>query len=50
MSQERMVARGPELGRWLLVGALLLVGLALFFMYAPGSEPPAPPTTAHEAP
>jgi hypothetical protein len=50
MSQERTVARGPELGRWLLVGALLLVGLALFFIYAPGSEPPAPPTTAHEGP
>ena len=50
MSQERSVGRGPELGRWVLVGVLLLAGLALFFLYAPGSEPPAPPTTVHEAP
>lgn len=50
MSQERSVGRGLELGRWVLVGVLLLAGLALFFLYAPGSEPPAPPTTVHEAP
>jgi hypothetical protein len=49
MSQERMVTRGPELGRWILVGLLLLIGLVLFFLYAPGSEPPAPPAT-REAP
>jgi hypothetical protein len=49
MSNEPTVARGPELGRWILVSLLLLIGLALFFMYAPGSAPPAPPT-AHEAP
>jgi hypothetical protein len=47
MSQERSAARGPELGRWVLVAILLLVGLVLFFVYAPGSEPPAPPA-AHE--
>jgi hypothetical protein len=45
MSQERMVTRGPELGRWVLVAVLLLVGLALFFLYAPGTAPPAPPAT-----
>ena len=49
MNQERTVTRGAELGRWILVGLLLLIGLALFFLYAPGSEPPAPPG-AHEAP
>ena len=48
MSNEPAVSRGPELGRWILVSLLLLIGLALFFMYAPGSVPPAPPT-AHEA-
>jgi hypothetical protein len=49
MSQERMVARGPELVRWILVAAVLVVGLVLFFIYAPLSDPPAPPA-AHEAP
>ena len=48
MNDERTVARGPELGRWILVGLLLLIGLALFFLYAPISEPPAPLVT-HEA-
>lgn len=49
MSQERMVARGPELVRWILVAAVLVVGLVLFFIYAPLSDSPAPPA-AHEAP
>lgn len=49
MSHEPTVARGPELGRWILVSLLLLIGLALFFMYAPASRPPVPPA-AHEAP
>jgi hypothetical protein len=48
MSNEPTVAHGPELGRWILVSLVLLIGLALFFMYAPGSAPPAPPA-AHEA-
>jgi hypothetical protein len=43
MNEERTSARGPELGRWLFVAALLLVGLALYFVYAPESEPPARP-------
>jgi len=45
--EERPSARGPELGRWLFVGALLLIGLVLYFIYAPSSTPPAPPA-AHE--
>jgi hypothetical protein len=43
MNEERTVARGPELGRWLFVAALLLLGLALYFVYARTSEPPARP-------
>ncbi|MGH7513092.1 MAG: hypothetical protein ACREOQ_09235 [Gemmatimonadales bacterium] len=49
MTQERIVARGPELVRWMLVAAVLVVGLVVFFIYAPLSAPPAPPAT-HEAP
>jgi hypothetical protein len=47
MSEERSSARGPELGRWLFVGALLLIALVLYFRYAASSSPPAPPV-AHE--
>jgi hypothetical protein len=49
MNEDRTAARGPELGRWLIVGVLLLIGIALFYIYAPGSVPPAPPS-AHEGP
>ena len=48
MREERTVARGPELGRWIFVAALLLIGVALYFVYAPSSEPPARPES-HEA-
>jgi hypothetical protein len=48
MNHEPTASRGPELGRWILVSLLLLIGLALFFMYAPSSSPPAP-LAAHEA-
>jgi len=46
MHEERPT-RGLELGRWLVVAAVLLVGLALYFIYAPRSEPPAR-TAEHE--
>jgi hypothetical protein len=43
MNDQRMTARGPELGRWMFVAALLLIGLGLYFAFAPTSEPPARP-------
>ncbi|HET6579389.1 MAG TPA: hypothetical protein VFG66_13780 [Gemmatimonadales bacterium] len=42
MNDQRTTARGPELGRWMFVAALLLIGLGLYFAFAPRSEPPAP--------
>ncbi len=36
-------------GRWLLVGALILLGIGLYFWFAPRSQAPAPPET-QEAP
>jgi hypothetical protein len=48
MSEERTVTRGPDLGRWIFVAALLLIGLALYLVYAPRSEPPIRPAE-HEA-
>jgi hypothetical protein len=43
MHEERSVIRGPGMGRWLAVTALLLIGLALYFAYAPRTDPPARP-------
>lgn len=43
MHEERNTIRGPEVGRWLVVAAVLLIGLALYFVYAPRTEPPARP-------
>jgi hypothetical protein len=47
MHQDR-TARGLELGRWLIVAALLLIGLALYFIYAPHTDPPARPAEHEE--
>jgi hypothetical protein len=43
MSDERPPARGPELGRWLIIAALILGGIALYFWLAPSTQPVAPP-------
>jgi hypothetical protein len=48
MSEERNSTGGRELGRWIFVAVLLLIGAVLYFIYAPGSEPPARPAE-HEA-
>ncbi len=44
MNQERAPVRGPELGRWLLIAALILIGIALYFRFSQESGPPAPVT------
>lgn len=36
--------RDPQLGRWILIAVLLVLGIALFFWYAPTTEPAAPPS------
>ena len=43
MHEERNIIRGPEVGRWLVVAAVLLIGLALYFVYARRTDPPARP-------
>ena len=44
MSQERDVIGGSELARWLLVAALVVIGIALYFAFAPDSRPVATPS------
>jgi hypothetical protein len=43
MSDERSPTGGPQLGRWIIIGALILIGIALYFRFAPSSRPVAPP-------
>jgi hypothetical protein len=33
------------MGRWILIAALILLGIGLFFWYAPTTQPAAPPST-----
>jgi hypothetical protein len=37
------LTRGPDRGRWLMVAALILLGVALYFWFAPSSPSAAPP-------
>ena len=44
MTQERESVSGSELVRWLLLAALIVVGLGLFFYFGPSTRPVVPPT------
>jgi uncharacterized BrkB/YihY/UPF0761 family membrane protein len=46
--QPTLSARGFERGRWLVVAALILLGLVLYFRFAPSSRPAAPPAVEAE--
>lgn len=41
-------ARGSQMGRWILIAILILLGIGLFFWYAPSTEPAAPPAVMEE--
>jgi hypothetical protein len=43
MHEQPMSARGPALGRWIVVAALIALCLGLYFWFAPRSQPPARP-------
>jgi hypothetical protein len=49
MTDERTEIRGAEMGRWLLVAVLVVVGVILYFVFAPDSRPVATPSV-QEAP
>jgi hypothetical protein len=49
MTDERTEIRGGEIGRWLLVAALVVIGIVLYFVFAPDSRPVATPSV-QEAP
>jgi hypothetical protein len=43
MNERPVPSRGPEVGRWVTVAVLILVGIALYFWFAPSIPPAAPP-------
>lgn len=48
MNERPVPSRGPELGRWVMVAVLILVGIVLYFRFAPSSIPAAPPAAETE--
>lgn len=44
MDQERTTLAGSELIRWLMLAAVIVAGIALFFYFAPSTRPVVPPS------
>ena len=44
MDHERAEVTGSELIRWIIVAALVIVGIVLFFYFAPDTQPVVSPT------
>ena len=45
MTERPATSGGARVGRWLLVFALLVIGIALYFAYAPRTPAVAPPAS-----
>ena len=44
MDHERAEVTGSELIRWIIVAALVMVGIVLFFYFVPDTQPVVSPT------
>lgn len=44
MDDDRAELSGSELIRWMIVAAIIIAGVALFFYFAPTTKPAVPPT------
>lgn len=44
MDEDRVVMSGSELLRWLIIAAVVIAGIGLFFYFAPSTEPAVPPS------
>ena len=44
MEDDRVVLSASELLRWLIVAAVIVAGIVLFFYFAPSTEPAVPPS------
>ena len=50
MDKDRTELAGSELLRWAVVAAIIIAGIALFFWFAPRTEPVVPPTVQEATP
>jgi hypothetical protein len=50
MDHDRVELSGSELIRWLVVAALIIAGIGLFFCYAPSTKPVVPPSVGESGP
>ena len=44
MNDDRRLVRGSEMGRWIVIVVLILLGIGLYFKFARRTHPVAPPT------
>jgi hypothetical protein len=44
MDDDRVALSGSELIRWMVVAAIIIAGIGLFFYFAPTSKPAVPPS------
>ena len=44
MDDDRVVLSGSELVRWMIVAAIIIAGISLFFYFAPSTKPAVPPS------
>ena len=49
MDDDRVTLSGSELLRWMVVAAVVIAGIALFFYFAPSSKPAVPPTVQEDS-
>jgi hypothetical protein len=45
MNDDHRLVRGPGAGRWILIAILILLGIGLYFKFAPRIHPVAPPVS-----
>jgi hypothetical protein len=45
MNDDRRLVHGSEASRWIVIALLILLGIGLYFRFAPGTHPIAPPAT-----
>lgn len=50
MDHDRVELSGSELIRWLVVAALILAGIGLFFYFAPSTQRVVPPSVEESGP
>ena len=50
MDDDRVVVSGSELVRWLIIAAVIIAGIGLYFYFAPSTEPAVPPSVEETSP